>query len=208
MLPSVPNGGPRQPRDGFAEVRYRQLFDQMPVALYELDLTVDPPSIVALNACAGRLHGMVPSADAALSLDDLFPPSIEHRLGELMAAVRGGAAATIETTMQLEGPVGDLPALLELPLLRMVQEALNNAGHRSPRRARRLVVHRPAARACRVSLREPAGESPRRRRVPGRMRPARPPPGAGASPLIVGSSSGVECAEGDPAAHLGNGVRL
>lgn len=76
--------------------RYAPCFEHAPIGMIELDVTLDPPTIVAANAAAGRLYGLAPAELDGRPLDELFADGAALRLARIVAAVRQGRTVGIE----------------------------------------------------------------------------------------------------------------
>jgi len=78
--------------------RFEQLFENAPVAIFEVDLTMDPVGILSANQQAERIYGWSKAEFARLSPEAYIPPASAPDLLRLVAQVRAGYGITIETT--------------------------------------------------------------------------------------------------------------
>jgi PAS domain S-box-containing protein len=80
------------------EQRFRHLFENVPLCIFEVDLCAAPPVILAANRRAEALYGWSVEEFASMSLEMLFPPDAHQVVGRLDECVRAGETVTIETS--------------------------------------------------------------------------------------------------------------
>ncbi|MDQ6783502.1 MAG: histidine kinase [Actinomycetota bacterium] len=114
-------------------------------------LLQDDPT--AAESVIGRLssHAQSATVDVRRIVDDLRPPDLDQ-LG-LVAAIerrarfvalpsdRLGRAGGLDVMVTADGPLGDLPAAVEVAVFRIVEEALNNVSRHSRATACRVELH-------------------------------------------------------------------
>ena len=81
-----------------SEERFRTLFENAPLCVFELDLTQTTPHIIHANQCSERVYGWSAEEFAALSLDTIFAPDTRPALERAMGSLSAGETVTIEST--------------------------------------------------------------------------------------------------------------
>ncbi len=80
------------------EQRFRHLFENAPLCIFEVDLSSTPPVILAANRRAEAVYGWSAQEFAAVPLEILVPAEARPEIGRLTECVRTGETVTIETT--------------------------------------------------------------------------------------------------------------
>lgn len=80
------------------EHRYRQLFENAPLCILEIDLSSTPPRILQANRQAQLVYGWLAESFSHLSLEQLVPPEARSGLNHLSERVRAGETITLEAT--------------------------------------------------------------------------------------------------------------
>jgi PAS domain S-box-containing protein len=80
-----------------SEERFRNLFENAPLCILELDLTQTPPIIVRTNRQAQRVYGWPSEESASIPLDMIFPPIAIPEVARVVDALRAGETITLES---------------------------------------------------------------------------------------------------------------
>jgi len=80
-----------------SEQRFRTLFENAPLAVFEVDLEQSPPQVLAANRQAELVYGWPAEAFAALPTEDLVPAEAAPQIRHMIARVRAGETITLET---------------------------------------------------------------------------------------------------------------
>ena len=80
------------------EQRFRHLFENVPLCIFEVDLRAAPPVILDANRRAEAAYGWPAGELAKMSPAELVPPEARTQIGRLLECVRAGETVTIETT--------------------------------------------------------------------------------------------------------------
>jgi PAS domain S-box-containing protein len=80
------------------EQRFRHLFENVPLCIFEVDLCAAPPVILVANRRAEAAYGWTAGEFAAMSPEMLAPPEARPQIGRLIECVRAGETVTLETT--------------------------------------------------------------------------------------------------------------
>ncbi len=81
-----------------SEERFRALFENAPLGVFEVDLAPSPPRILRANREAARIYGATAEELAATSLDQLVAPGARVDMEHLLDGLRTGETVTIEST--------------------------------------------------------------------------------------------------------------
>jgi PAS domain S-box-containing protein len=80
-----------------SEARYRELFEEAPLCIFELDLMQEPPVILRANRQGTRVYGWSGAEFASLSPNTIIPPMAVSDLASIVDALRAGQALTVES---------------------------------------------------------------------------------------------------------------
>ncbi len=80
-----------------SERRYRDLFENAPLCILEIDLEQTPPAIVRANRQAERVFGWTSKEFAALSPQEIVLPEAVSDLERMVTALEAGETITLET---------------------------------------------------------------------------------------------------------------
>ncbi len=80
------------------EERFRHVFENVPLCIFEVDLNSAPPVILSANRRAEAVYGWSAEEFNAMSLDTLVPPEARQELGRLADCVRAGETVKMRTT--------------------------------------------------------------------------------------------------------------
>jgi len=81
-----------------SEERFRALFENAPLCVFELDMGQTPPRIIHANRRAERFYGWSAAEFAPASLDRIFPPEAQPTLERILNALNTGETITLEST--------------------------------------------------------------------------------------------------------------
>jgi PAS domain S-box-containing protein len=81
-----------------SEERFRTLFENAPLCVFELDMTQTPPRIIRANQRSARVYGWPTAEFAAAALDRVFSPDAWPALERMMNRLRAGETVAIEST--------------------------------------------------------------------------------------------------------------
>jgi PAS domain S-box-containing protein len=79
------------------EQRFRHLFENVPLCIFEVDVSSTPPVILAANRRAEAVYGWSAEELVAVPLGILFPREARPEIGRLTRRVRAGETVTMET---------------------------------------------------------------------------------------------------------------
>ena len=82
------------------EQRFRHLFENAPLCMFEVDLAATPAVILTANRRAEAVYGWSAEEFATMSPETLVPPEAHPEIERLMERVRAGETVTIEATNQ------------------------------------------------------------------------------------------------------------
>ncbi len=80
------------------EQRFRHLFENAPLCIFEVDVSSTPAVIIAANRRAEAVYGWSAAEFADLTLEQIVPPKARWAISRLIQRVRSGETVTIETT--------------------------------------------------------------------------------------------------------------
>jgi PAS domain S-box-containing protein len=80
-----------------SEQRFRTLFENAPLAVFEVDLGQLPPLVLAANRQAELVYGWPAEAFATVPTEDLVPAAAAPQIRHMIARVRAGETVTFET---------------------------------------------------------------------------------------------------------------
>jgi PAS domain S-box-containing protein len=80
------------------EQRFRHLFENVPLCIFEVDLSSTPPVILAANRRAEAVYGWSAEELAAMAPETLAPPEARPEIERLTERVRAGETVTVKTT--------------------------------------------------------------------------------------------------------------
>jgi PAS domain S-box-containing protein len=80
-----------------SERRFRSLFDNAPLCMFEVDLNHSPPAILAANRRAEQVYGWSTAELSLVTIEIIFLPEAVTRLRHTLAQARAGHIKTIET---------------------------------------------------------------------------------------------------------------
>jgi PAS domain S-box-containing protein len=81
-----------------SEERFRALFENAPLCVFELDMTQTPPRIIRANQQSERVYGWSAAEFTTASLDSIFPPAARPTLERMMKTLSAGENLTVEST--------------------------------------------------------------------------------------------------------------
>jgi PAS domain S-box-containing protein len=81
-----------------SEERFRALFENAPLCILELDITLTPPRIIRTNRQSERVYGWSAAEFAAISLDRIFAPDARPGLERMINMLSAGETLTVEST--------------------------------------------------------------------------------------------------------------
>jgi PAS domain S-box-containing protein len=81
-----------------SERRFRSLFENAPLCMFEVDLNHSLPAILAANRRAEQVYGWSTAEFALVSIEIIFLPEAVERLRHTLAQARAGHTRTIETS--------------------------------------------------------------------------------------------------------------
>jgi PAS domain S-box-containing protein len=81
-----------------SEARFRTLFENAPLCVFELDMTHSPPCIIRANQQSERTFGWSATEFAATSLDRIFPAAARPNVQRMMDTLNVRETATMEST--------------------------------------------------------------------------------------------------------------
>jgi PAS domain S-box-containing protein len=81
-----------------SEERFRALFENAPLCIFELDMTLTPPCIIRANRRSERVYGRSVAELAAISLDRIFAPDARPALERMIHTLSAGETLTVEST--------------------------------------------------------------------------------------------------------------
>jgi PAS domain S-box-containing protein len=80
------------------ELRFRHLFENVPLCIFEVDLTEPDPVILAANRRAEAVYGWREGEFTTLKSGQLVPPEANSEISRMVEAVRAGRTVALETT--------------------------------------------------------------------------------------------------------------
>jgi PAS domain S-box-containing protein len=81
-----------------SEERFRTLFENAPLCVFELDMTQSPPRIVHANQCSERVFGWRAEEFGSTLLNTVFTPDTHPALERALSNLSAGGTVTIEST--------------------------------------------------------------------------------------------------------------
>jgi PAS domain S-box-containing protein len=81
-----------------SEERFRALFENAPLCVFELDMTSTPPRVIHANRRTERVYGWSAAESAPASLDRIFSPEAQRDLERIMNALNAGETITLKST--------------------------------------------------------------------------------------------------------------
>jgi PAS domain S-box-containing protein len=81
-----------------SEERFRTLFENAPLCVFELDMLQSPPRVMHANQCSERIYGWSAEEFGATSLDAIFGPDARPALERALSGLHAGETITIEST--------------------------------------------------------------------------------------------------------------
>jgi PAS domain S-box-containing protein len=81
-----------------SEERFRALFENAPLCIFELDMTLAPPRIIRANRQSERVYGRSAAEFATISLDRIFAPDTRPALERMINTLSPGETLTVEST--------------------------------------------------------------------------------------------------------------
>jgi PAS domain S-box-containing protein len=81
-----------------SEERFRALFENAPLCVFELDVTQTPPRIIHANRQSERVYGWATTEFTAVSLDSIFSPAARPTLERMIKTLSAGETLTVEST--------------------------------------------------------------------------------------------------------------
>jgi len=81
-----------------SEERFRALFENAPLCVFELDMTQTPPRIIHANRQSERVYGWATAEFTTVSLDSIFSPAARPTLERMMKTLSVGETLTVEST--------------------------------------------------------------------------------------------------------------
>jgi PAS domain S-box-containing protein len=81
-----------------SEERFRALFENAPLCVFELDMTQTPPRIIRANRQSERVYGWATAEFTTVSLDSIFSPTARPALERMMNTLSAGETLAVEST--------------------------------------------------------------------------------------------------------------
>jgi PAS domain S-box-containing protein len=81
-----------------SEERFRTLFENAPLCVFELEMTQPLPRIMHANQCSERVYGWSAEEFASASIDTIFTPDTHRALDRAMRGLNAGETVTLEST--------------------------------------------------------------------------------------------------------------
>lgn len=81
-----------------SEERFRTLFENAPLCIFELDMTLTPPRIIRANRKSTSVYGWSPPEFTASSLDQIFTLDARPDMERMVNALNPGETLTVEST--------------------------------------------------------------------------------------------------------------
>ena len=100
------------------EERFRALFENAPLGVFEVDLAQSPPRILRANEAAARIYGRTAEELASMPLDGLVSPGAKADLERLLDGLRAGETVAVESTHRLQDG-SEFPARVSAALQRV-----------------------------------------------------------------------------------------
>jgi PAS domain S-box-containing protein len=80
-----------------SQERFRNLFENAPLCIFEIDLTQTPPIIVRTNRQSERTYGWSSEELASAPIDRIIPPRAIPEMARMVDALRAGKTITLES---------------------------------------------------------------------------------------------------------------
>jgi len=80
-----------------SEERFRTLFENAPLCIFEVDLAQTPPTIVRANRQAEKVYGWASEAFMSAPMDKIIPPAAIPELARMVDALKVGSTITQES---------------------------------------------------------------------------------------------------------------
>jgi PAS domain S-box-containing protein len=80
-----------------SEERFRTLFENAPLCVFELEMTQPLPQIMHANQCSERVYGWSAEELATVSIDTIFAADTRRDLGKAMRGLSAGETVTLES---------------------------------------------------------------------------------------------------------------
>jgi PAS domain S-box-containing protein len=81
-----------------SEERFRALFENAPLCVFELDMTQTPLRIIHANQQSEKVYGWTTAEFTTISLDSIFSPAARPTLERMMKTLSAGETLTLEST--------------------------------------------------------------------------------------------------------------
>ncbi len=83
-----------------SERRFRTLFENAPLCIFEVDLTQTPPTVTRANRRAKQVYGWPPQELVSASMDRIIPPHAMPEVAQIVDVLRMGKTVAIESVNQ------------------------------------------------------------------------------------------------------------
>ncbi|MBC8447959.1 MAG: PAS domain S-box protein [Chloroflexi bacterium] len=80
-----------------SQERFRNLFEHVPLCIFEVDLTQTPPTILQASRQAEQVYGWSSEEFVSAPIDRIIPPEATPKLARMVEAVRAGSPITVES---------------------------------------------------------------------------------------------------------------
>jgi PAS domain S-box-containing protein len=133
-----------------SEARFRALFENAPLCVFELDMTQTPPRIIRANRRSERVYGWSAAEFATATLDEIFSPAAWPALGQTMNTLGAGETIAVESTgLRRDGTEFPIRASATGPDLTRVILAIEDISSEKERRSEEEAIAKERSRIAR-----------------------------------------------------------